>query len=148
MDRLTMALTGQFIPDGRMNEFRKLARSQYDGGNKMVAYWCKASRKAMKREVSINEWKSWEKLEGFQEWWNEEFPEFGGITVSDLRSAEHEFWNGLVEAMSEREAWAFGVFAKAAATQKSVEQDSDGQLEEWLGKDAGKGWFHETAEAK
>ena len=53
-----------------------------------------------------------------------------------------------MEAMSEREAWAFGVFAKAAATQKAVEHNSGEQLEEWLDQSTGKGWFTETAEAK
>ena len=96
MDTLTMALTGQFIADKRMEEFRKLARDQYDCGNKMVSKWCKASRQAMKREVSITEWKGWERLDGFMDWWNEEFPEFGGVTIADLRCAEHEFWSGIV----------------------------------------------------
>ena len=148
MDALTMALTGQFIADKRMEEFRKLARDQYDCGNKMVSKWCKASRKAMKREVSITEWKTWERIDGFMEWWNEEFPEFGGVTIADLRCAEHEFWNGIVEAMSEREAWAFGIFAKAAAAQKAAEQHNNGELEEWLNEPEGKGWFSEAAEAK
>ena len=148
MDTLTMALPGQFIADKRMEQFRKLARDQYDCGNKMVSAWCKASRKAMKREVSITEWKSWERLDGFTDWWNEEFPEFGGVTISDLRCAEHEFWSGIVEAMSEREAWAFSVFAKAAAAQKAAEQHNNSELDDWLTEPEGKGWFVETAEAK
>ena len=124
MDHLTMALTGQFIADKRMEQFRKLARDQYDCGSKMVSKWCKASRKAMKREVSISEWKSWERLDGFMDWWNEEFPEFGGVTIADLR------------------------FAKAASAQKAAEQHNNGELEEWLSQPEGKGWFAETAEAK
>ena len=37
MNSLTMALTGHFVADKRMEQFRKLARDQYDNGNKMVS---------------------------------------------------------------------------------------------------------------
>ena len=148
MDTLTMALTGQFIADKRMEDFRKLARNQYDSGNLMVAGWCKASNAAMKRGISITEWRQWEALDGFQEWWAETIPEIGGITISDLRAAEHEFWSGMVEGLVAREPWAFSIYAKAATAQKAAEQHNESQLEEWLEESPASGWITQTAEAK
>ena len=148
MDALTMAVTGQFIPDQRMLEFRLLARLQYDNGEKLVSQWCKASRNMMSAPVNISEWKSWERIDGFVDWWSDEFPELGGVTLTDLRCAEHEFWSGVVQAMANREAWAFGIFAKAAAAQQAAEQFNSGELDDWLGATEGGGWFSQTAEAK
>lgn len=148
MDALTMAVTGQFIPDQRMLEFRLLARLQYDSGERLVSQWCQASRGIMLVPVNITEWKGWERIDGFVDWWSDEFPELGGVTLTDLRCAEHEFWSGVVEAMANREAWAFGIFAKAAAAQQVAEQHNSGELDDWLGATEGGGWFSETAEAK
>lgn len=148
MNQLAASFVGAFLPDKRMEEFRKLARNQYDSGNLMVAGWCKASTSAMKRGVSITEWRQWEALDGFQDWWSELFPEFGGITIADLRAAEHEFWAGMVEGLVAREAWAFGIYAKAASAQKAAEQHNQSQLEEWLEESPASGWITQTAEAK
>ena len=92
--------------------------------------------------VSIREYKGWEKLEGFLDWWSDAFPAVQGPTKTDMMQADGLYWASLVQGLAAGERSHMMIYAQAKlAAQKIPEQEGtlSGHFEE--PDDVKNGWL-------
>ena len=117
----------KFTPTKEQVEARRTARSLYDNGLYLVGEWVKRIPK-----LTLYKWTSWEKTEGFLNWWSELLPEHGGITLTDLKALEFEANRSLMAAMMEGDMSATKIVIQMVSNAKDAKQIEDKSLEEWF----------------
>ena len=128
-----------FEPNDIQKDVRTVARSLYDQGYRLVGEWCRRIPK-----LTPKVWNSWEREDGFQDWWVELFPEHAGTTISDLRALEFEANRALMSGLIEGDLGAAKLVIQMVQNAQ-LNQHSDSTLEEWFseGSEDENGWMPE-----
>lgn len=164
-----ITLRSGFRPTQRMVEFRLIADELWDPlfeevhdlkdgievtrlqlvrpALRMVAQvvrWARKERLLEQRlegaeAVTITEFKSWERLEGFNTWWEKTFPEVSELTETDIRIMDHAFWDATIKGMLRGDSKHSANYAKARALM--VDQTpGDDSLKAYRESHQGNGW--------
>lgn len=116
-----------FVATKEQEKIRSSARALYDSGYCLVGEWVKHIP-----QFTIHKWNTWEKTEGFMEWWIEVFPEHNGITVTDLKALEFEAGRALMHALTQGDLSATKVVLQMLSSAKEAQQIGDRSMEEWF----------------
>jgi len=108
-------------------KIRAAARALYDSGYCLVGEWVKRIP-----SFTIKKWTSWERLDGFMEWWIEVFPEHNGVTISDLRALEFEAGRTLLRALQEGDMAATKVVLQMVNSMREAQTIADKGMDEWF----------------
>ena len=121
-------------------ETRQVARSLYDQGYRLVGEWCRRIP-----HLTMKEWGRWESQEGFNDWWQELFPEHSGTTVHDLRAMEFEANRAIMMGLVDGDLGAAKLVVQMVQN-ASLKQMHDSALDEWFseGIEEDNGWMPEN----
>tara|TARA_R110000737_G_scaffold267690_1_gene275242 strand:- start:315 stop:722 length:408 start_codon:yes stop_codon:yes gene_type:complete len=117
----------KFKPTQEQADTRRSARSLYDNGMYLVGEWVKRIPK-----LTLFKWQSWERTDGFFDWWAELLPEHGGVTLSDLRALEFEANRSLMTAMMEGDLGATKIVIQMVSNVKESKEIADKSLDDWF----------------
>lgn len=128
-----------FEASREQDKIRKSARALYDSGLCLVGEWVKRIP-----QFTMKKWTSWERSDGFMEWWVEVFPEHNGITITDLRALEFEANRSLMRAVLEGDMVATKIVIGMVNSAKEAQNIGDKSMDEWFSPPSEKnGWEKE-----
>tara|TARA_R100001129_G_scaffold122055_1_gene84918 strand:+ start:143 stop:535 length:393 start_codon:yes stop_codon:yes gene_type:complete len=129
-----------YQPSDIQIETRQVARSLYDQGYRLVGEWCRRIP-----QLTPKLWGTWEREDGFQDWWSELFPEHAGTTISDLRALEFEANRALMMGLADGDLGAAKLVVQMVQNAQ-LNQHADSTLEEWYseGSEEDNGWMPEN----
>ena len=131
-----------FNPTPEMRQIRGDARRLYDQGYRRVGEWCQKLP-----NLTMRIWNSWERMNGFLDWWSDLFPEHANCTVADLRSLEFEANKALMAAIANGDLQAVNLVIKMMGLRDANKATEDTSMSEWFEPGADGGWSPPIADA-
>lgn len=131
-----------FNPTSEMRQMRGDARRLYDQGFRMVGEWCQKLP-----NLTMRIWSSWERMDGFLDWWSDLFPEHANCTVADLRSLEFEANKALMAAITNGDLQAVNLVIKMMGLRDANKATGDTTMSEWFEPGSDGGWSPPIADA-
>jgi len=102
--------------------------------------------------IMMSEWRRWEGMDGFVDWWADRLPQYSETTILDLRMQGQAFFQGITRGMVNGEGWAFNAHVKTLALEKYAQGRNNPvatDVSDWLADSQKEtNWTRNVAEAK